>query len=60
MSQQICSSNYFKEGRRVGELKRRLMWDGEGWRESGEVSSRDYEMIGLERPGEGIFMSFLL
>lgn len=36
------------------------MWDGEGWRESGEVSSRDYEMIGLERPGEGSFMSFLL
>lgn len=27
------------------------MWHGEGWREPGEVSSRDYKIIGLEGYG---------
>lgn len=33
------------------------MWDGEGWRESSEVSSQNYKMPRLEGHGGGIFKS---
>ena len=31
-------------------------WEAEGWRKPGEVSSKDYRMMGLERQGGNIFM----
>lgn len=36
--------------------KGRPVWDAEGWRKPGEVSSKDYRMIELERQGGNIFM----
>ena len=58
ISQEICSNNYFKEGKRVVGLRKRPTWHCEGWKKPGEVSLRDYERIGLERQGGGNFMTF--
>lgn len=41
-------------------FRRKLKWDGEGWRGLGEVNLRDCKTIRLERYGGGIFMNFLV
>lgn len=34
-------------------------WEAEGWRKPGEVSSKDYRMMGLERRGKHLYDLFL-
>lgn len=64
--QAICSSNYFKEGRRAVEWRKRPMWDdegcreqvrsppgiitGQGWKDKGEASWRAFFPFQMKGP----------